>query len=153
VRHLALPPSPDPVVRRAGRPARLVDGRAGKRDSATHAALHEPITVHVVLLLGLRQPSEDAEREEIIGIDGRLLEEVAVGGDALGRAPCRSLGPKLTESGEDPRRGTPEHLGQPAVAQAHGLEGRVEREEPHSATEADEPRSRMTGDDADPAWT
>ena len=94
----------DPVVRRAGRTARLVDRRARVRDAAPDAAFHQPVQVDVVLLLGLRQPPEDAEREEVIGVDRVLLKEVAICRHTLGRPPRGPFGPQLAEAGQDLRR-------------------------------------------------
>ena len=132
----------DPVVGHAGRAAGLVDGRAGEGDPAADAALEHPEAVHVAALVRLGEPAQDAQREQGVGIDPRLLQEEPVRGHTTRRAPRRALRTQLTDRGEEPRRSHAEQRAQPAVAEPDGAEGDVQGQEPEATAHADDPRGQ-----------
>src|SRR4029079_11046516 len=150
---LALAPAAAPGVGRGRRGARLIDRRARVGDAASDTALHQPIAVDVVPLVGLRQPTEDAEGEEVVRIDPRLLEEVAVRRHALGGAPRRTFRAQLPKAREEAWWGPLEKQCQPVVPEPDRLEDDVQGEQPRATAQTDQPRTGMSGHDADPSRT
>jgi hypothetical protein len=150
---LALAPAADPVVGRAGRAARLIDRRARVGDAASDTALHQPIAVDVVPLVGLRQPTEDAEGEEVVRIDAACSRKSRYAGTRLAARHDARSARSCPKAREEAWWGPPEELCQPAVPEPDRLEDDVQGEQPRATAQTDQPRTGMSGHDADPSRT
>jgi hypothetical protein len=76
-------------------------------------------------------------------VNALIFQQPAICWNLSGGAPGGSLGPKLTEAGEDWRGRPLEQRFQPAIPQANGPERGVEGKQPDAAPDTDERRRQI----------